>query len=186
MQMKQLDCFTNLFLIAMPALQGSFFEESVIYLHEHSAEGATGIVINKPLQQVTLQNLLEHLDIVPEQENIANLPVLSGGPVGLEQGFIIHDQTSPSIDEQKVTISSSKEILADISQGKGPSQFIIALGYAGWEKSQLEDEVGHNDWLLAPFCKKILFNIPMGYRWRAAAKMIGVDLNCLSGQSGNA
>ena len=145
-----------------------------------------GIVINKSLQ-ITLESLLQHLDIDVVDKKVADLPVLAGGPVGPEQGFVIHEQSaSTTKGNKKIMISASKEILREISHGNGPNHFIVALGYAGWEKGQLEKEIKRNDWLLAPPDEAILFSTPLEKRWQKAAKSIGVDINCLSGHIGHA
>lgn len=184
-QMKIAENLTNHFLIAMPALKDSLFTKSVVYLYEHSEKGAMGAVINKSLQ-ITLGNLLQHLDIEVKDESIFALPVLTGGPIGPEKGFIIHDQVKKEDAIRQVAISASKEMLDEIAQGKGPEHFIITLGYSGWEAGQLEKELNNNDWLVAPFNKDIIFSTPLDKRWQAAAKTIGVDVNHLSDQIGHA
>ena len=184
--MKISECLANHFLIAMPTLQDTLFSKSVIYLYEHSPKGAMGIVVNKSLQ-ITLENLFQHLDIELVDESVAELPVLAGGPVGPEQGFVIHDRLDPEDEgDQQVAISASKEMLTEISLGNGPDNFIVALGYSGWEKDQLEKEITRNDWLVAPLDASILFSTPLEKRWQKAAETIGVDINRLSGQIGHA
>lgn len=177
------DTLKDHFLIAMPVLRDSTFEKSVIYLYEHSADGAMGLVINKPLQ-ITLGNVLDHLDIESSSEEVETFPVLMGGPVGQEHGFVVHEIKSES--ETQIVISASKEILRSIAKGKGPDNFLVTLGYAGWEAGQIEAEIRRNDWLVAPFNADILFNTPIEKRWEAAAKLIGVDINRLSDQTGHA
>lgn len=184
--MKIPESLANHFLIAMPTLEDTFFSKSVIYLYEHSPKGAMGIVVNQSLQ-ITLENLLQHLDIEVLDKDIADLPVLAGGPVGPEQGFVIHDRLDPNVDKDKVVaISASKDMLRDIGQGNGPENFIVALGYAGWEQGQLENEINRNDWLIAPIKPSVLFTTPLEQRWQKAAESIGVDINRLSGQIGHA
>jgi len=177
------DTLKDHFLVAMPILRDSAFEKSVIYLYEHSSDGAMGLVINKPLQ-ITLGNVLDHLDIKSGSDEIEFFPVLMGGPVGQEHGFVVHEVVSEK--KTHIVISASKEILRSIAKGKGPENYLITLGYAGWEAGQIEDEIKRNDWLVAPFNADILFNTPIGKRWEAAAKLIGVDINCLSDQTGHA
>lgn len=157
-----------------------------MYIYEHSNKGAMGIVINKSLHNITLGTLLQHLDIEVKDEVTAALPVLSGGPVGPEQGFVVHGNPSMDKKARQVLISASKKTLRDISVGKGPEQFIILLGYAGWGGGQLEKEINRNDWLIAPYSSKILFDTPIEKRWAAAAETIGVDINQLSDQVGHA
>jgi len=184
--MKITESFADHFLIAMPALQDTFFSKSVIYLYEHSSKGAMGIVINKPLQ-VTLESLLQHLDINVLDEEIANLPVLAGGPVGPEQGFVIHgrDMKKTMKNERTIVVSSSKKILSLISQRQGPDSFIIALGYSGWQKGQLENEIARNDWLIAPIDHDVIFKTPLEKRWEKAAEVLGININQLSDQVGH-
>lgn len=184
----QIKNYKNHFLISMPSLQGEFFAKSVVYIYEYSEEtGAVGFTINKPLS-ATLGNVLEHLNIPIEDKSMDELPVFSGGPAGPDQGFVIHDRMSlaENEDDTELTISTSREILQDIANGKGPDHFMVVLGYSGWEPGQLELEIQENDWLVAPMQKNIIFNIPIAQRWIAAAKLIGIDVNKLSSQTGHA
>lgn len=176
----------NCFLVAMPSLADPNFSRAVIYLHEHSNEGAVGMIVNKPLQ-VNLGNVMEHLGIPvsKEQNQLSDQIILMGGPVGQEHGFILYD-SSESTPQQKVTVSASKELLYDIAKGGGPKNFVITLGYAGWGAGQLEKEIARNDWLVAPYDSEILFHLPLNRRWPAAAALIGVDINRLSDQVGHA
>ena len=181
--------YKNHLLIAMPSLQGDFFAKSVVYIYEHSEEsGAIGFTINKPLS-ATLGNVLEHLKIKTKNDVIANLPVFSGGPVGPDQGFVIHDEMRLSENKKNdtdITVSTTREILSNIARGKGPDNFIVTLGYAGWEPGLLEKEIQENDWLVAPLDKNILFKEPISTRWTAAAKLLGIDIHKLSSQIGHA
>lgn len=184
----QIKNYKNHLLIAMPSLQGEFFAKSVVYIYEHTESGgALGFTINKPLS-ATLGNVLEHLNIDHKNKYVSELPVYSGGPVGPDQGFVIHDQINLAEEngDGEVTISTSREILQDIAEGKGPAHFMVTLGYASWEPGQLEKEIQHNDWLVAPFQKTILFNTPIPGRWVAGARLLGVDLTKLSSQVGHA
>lgn len=179
--------FRHHFLIAMPTLKDSNFTRAVIYLYEHDDEGAMGLAINKPLD-ITLGNVLRHLDIEPTDKHAENAPVLMGGPVGQEHGFVIHDNVAfgGEVQEEGITISASKEILRDIAKGKGPEHYLVALGYSGWEAGQLELEIQRNDWLVAPFDPSILFSTSIDRRWVNAAKLLGIDINRLSDQIGHA
>lgn len=171
----------------MPSLKDPIFAKSVVYIYEHSNEGAMGIVINKSLQ-ISLGELLQHLDIEVKDASIATIPVLAGGPVEPEQGFVICE--SPEQKDENtlhpVTVSSSKKILSDVGQGKISGHFLVVLGYSAWIGGQLETEIKYNDWLIAPFHKKIFFDTPIESRWQAAAETIGVDLSRISGQVGHA
>lgn len=177
--------FKNYFLIAMPSLGDSIFERTVIFLCEHNEEGAMGIIINKPLN-VTLGGILEHLDIETATDDIANTPIYMGGPVGQEHGFVIHLPYKKDEEEEDLVISASKDTLADIAQGTGPDQFIVTLGYAGWEAGQLEVEINRNDWLLVGYDKEIIFNTPLESRWKKAIELLGIDVSQLSDHVGHA
>lgn len=181
--MSQPDYFPHQFLIAMPSLMDANFTKSVIYLYEHSHEGAMGLVINKPMD-VTLGNVLQHLDIQVKSPSVENLPVLMGGPIGQEHGFVIHDIHGKQEDDQ-IIISSSKEILKSIANGQGPENFLVTLGYAGWQPGQLENEIRRNDWLVAPFAEEILFTTPLDRRWNKATELLGIDITQLSDQVGH-
>ncbi len=180
--------YKNHLLIAMPSMQGDFFSKSVVFVYEHTETGgAIGFTVNKPLS-ATLGNVFEHLNIEIQDQHASQLPVFSGGPAGPDQGFVIHDRMSlaENKEDSEITISTTREILVDIASGKGPDHFIVTLGYAGWEPGQLEDEITHNDWLVTPFQKDILFKIPIAQRWMASAKLLGVDMSKLSSQTGHA
>ncbi len=183
--MKQTKTLKNHFLIATPKLQDVNFSKAVIYLYEHSKDGAMGIVINKPLQ-VTLGSILQHLDITTSSKPVKNKAVLMGGPVGPEQGLVTHKVVDSKNKSEKIIISGSKETLKAIAQGRGPECFIITLGYSGWQSGQLEQEIGRDDWLIAPFESSIIFETPIEKRWQKAAKLLGIDINQLSGQIGHA
>ncbi|WP_411918831.1 YqgE/AlgH family protein [Coxiella burnetii] len=181
--MVKTNILSNHFLVAMPQLNDFTFTKAVIYVSQHDAKGALGIIINRPLA-LTLGKVLEHLNIEIAQPQIANHPVLMGGPIGQEHGFIVYEQESPQGAE--ILLSASKDMLDDIAKNKGPDDFLITLGYAGWEAGQLENEIARNDWLVVPFNRKILFETPLKSRWQKASTIIGVEINQLSGQIGHA
>jgi putative transcriptional regulator len=178
--------FKHQLLVAMPSLHNEFFTRAVIFIYEHTKDGTIGFVINKTLS-ANLGNVLNHLQIEIGDKKIIEHDIFSGGPVGPDQGFIIHDRLSlaDSPDDTEVTISTSKEILSDIANGKAPDNFLIVLGYAGWEPLQLEEEIKNNSWLVVPFDKSILFEVPIAQRWKAAGNLIGIDMNKLSDQVGH-
>lgn len=184
MRMHHANQLSNHFLIAMPTLRDSVFNKSVIYLHEHTRNGAMGLIINKPLQ-LTLGNVLRHLKIDITADNIDSIPVYMGGPVGQENGFVLHS-SDDSGEQQSLNISASKEILRNIAKGKGPKHFLITLGYSSWQTGQLETEIARNDWLIAPGDKRIIFDIPVKQRWQVSANMIGIDIYRLTDQIGHA
>jgi putative transcriptional regulator len=177
------------FLIAMPALADPNFFHTATYICEHNAEGALGIIINRPLD-LRLQDILDHLELNATTEDIGNLPVYMGGPVHRERGFIIHEPLGNWEATLKVTsktgITSSLDILEAIARGEGPDRVLITLGYAGWGAGQLESEIAANAWLSGPADTDIVFETSYEKRWEAAAALIGVDLNLLSGDAGHA
>lgn len=179
---------TNHFLIAMPALGDPNFSRTVTYMCQHSEEGSLGIVINRPIK-MALGDIMEQMGIVVERKEILHRPVYSGGPVQPERGFVIHNPIGSWNSSLKVTgniaLTTSRDILEAIAQGKGPDHMLIALGYAGWGKGQLEREIIENAWLNAPAEYSILFDLPAGKRWKAAAEQMGVDLDLLSMQAGH-
>lgn len=178
-------------LIAMPSLTDPNFHKSVTYIYEHTEDGAVGIVINKPMR-ITLGDVLRHLNISPKDPLIDNHPVLSGGPIAQEQGFIIlpsenyFAKDAPIAESDHLVISSSKAVLESLADGEDAKDLLISLGYSSWSPGQLEKEIVENSWLIAPLDLQILFSIPFEKRWYAAAASIGVDLNRLSNEAGHA
>ena len=176
--------FSQHFLIAMPSLDDANFSKSVVFIEEHNEDGAVGIIINKPLD-ITLSTVFEHLNIPDTNKEIAKKPVFLGGPVGQEQGFVLHTDETSDI-KNIIHLSSSKEILSQIATGQGPTNFQVALGYSGWEAGQLEDEIGQNDWLVIKAQPKILFSTPIAKRWPASIHSLGIHTSQLSDQTGHA
>ncbi len=177
------------FLIAMPSLANSFFGESLIYLFEHSAEGAMGIVINQ-VSGLSLAEVLEQLH--PEQLAAAHtrdIPIYTGGPVQMEHGFVLHPnghnyQQTATIGAFSLT--TSRDILSSIAEGTGPEKYLIALGYSGWGAGQLEGELKDNVWLSCPAQPSIIFDTPADEKRAAAAVTLGIQLSQLSHHAGNA
>lgn len=179
----------NHFLIAMPALADPNFSHTVTYICEHNDEGAMGIIINRPME-VTLAEVLRQMEIEPSNKLDTSVPVNEGGPVQPEHGFVIHSpigawESSLSISDD-IALTTSRDILAAIGHAEGPSRYLIALGYAGWGPGQLEEEMAQNAWLSGPASMEILFDLPLEQRWEAAARLLGIDLNLLSGDIGHA
>ena len=182
--------FTHHCLIAMPDMEDSRFSETVTYIVKHDDEGAVGLVVNKPLE-LTLDQLLTEVGL-PLLAPLTDpeTPVLFGGPVSSEAGFVLHRDKgvwNSSLEvEGGLCVTSSRDILDAISQGKGPKDFLVVLGYAGWAAGQLEKEMAENSWLTCPADENILFDMPYELRWQAAAQKIGVNLSLLTGQIGHA
>ncbi len=180
---------TNHFLIAMPQLADPNFFQSVTYICKHDEEGALGIIINQPTR-MQLNDVFEQIDISSDDENINQHPVYFGGPVLQEQGFVLHRGDKKWGDTLFITddiaLTTSNDILHDIAINKGPKDYLLALGYAGWGSKQLEQEMAANAWLSVPADSDIIFNQPAEKRWHAAASLLGVDLNLLSEDIGHA
>lgn len=179
----------NHFLIAMPHMADPNFAQTVTFLIEHNAEGAMGLVINRP-NGLTLADVLEQLR--PETLPPAicqSLPIFSGGPVQTERGFVLHpagEQFQATMELGELALSTSQDVLFAIADGHGPEKYVIALGYAGWEAGQLEQELIGNTWLTCPADPQILFDTPFDQRLAAAAARLGVNLSLLTSQAGHA
>ena len=177
------------FLIAMPHMVDPNFAQTVTYIVEHTANGAMGLVINRPME-LSLADILEQLR--PDVANTAlchHVPIYGGGPVMTDRGFVLHP-ASMSFDatvelEDGLALTTSVDILGSIADGLGPKRSLICLGYAGWEPGQLEAELLDNAWLTCPYSADILFETSSELRLDAAAKHLGVNLNLLSTQTGH-
>jgi putative transcriptional regulator len=177
------------FLIAMPAMADPNFTETVTYICKHDAEGAFGIILNRP-GSLSVAEMLGQLAIPVDDRSHADTPVLVGGPVEPERGFVLHrseqpfEATLPTAGDIKVTVSL--DVLAAIGQGKGPKPMLVALGYAGWGRGQLEAEIEHNSWLTVPADPAIVFDTPFEQRWAAALGLPGVDIRRITHYAGHA
>jgi len=180
---------TNHFLIAMPGLMDDNFNQAVTYICEHDKNGTFGIIINRE-SEITLNDVMQQMKIPYPPEKQTNIPVLTGGPVQSNRGFILHRPTgnwdSSLIVTDTVALTTSRDILEAIADDRGPDDNIIALGYAGWGPGQLEQEMAANTWLSCPAEQQIIFETPVEQRWQAAADLIGVDLQLLSHDAGHA
>jgi putative transcriptional regulator len=189
MAMTESTYLTDQFLIAMPALADPNFFQTVIYIGEHNANGALGLVINRPLN-LSLEQLLDHLKIATGRLGPVQTPVYSGGPVQPDQGFVLHSPIGHWGATLRVTdrlgITTSRDILEAVADGHGPTHLLVALGYAGWGPGQLERELVENSWLSSPADFDTLFHTPNERRWLAAAALLGIDLNLLSTDAGHA
>ena len=181
--------FANQLLIAMPGMADPNFSSTVTLICEHNEDGALGIVINRPLT-LDLGGLFEQLDLEVRDPIIAKAPVMLGGPVGPERGFVLHNrgaefETSLSVSDD-IQLTLSRDIIDAMATGDGPEKSLVALGYAGWEAGQLEEEILANSWLNAPATTDIVFDIPFADRWAAAAESIGIDLSRIAPDAGHA
>lgn len=181
--------FTNYFLIAMPTLADPYFARSVAYVCEHNEKGAIGIIINHPLE-INLVDVFSQLDIKSASAETNKLPVLCGGPVHPERGFVIHtpggNWRSSLEMNSEISVTTSRDILQAIAANQGPHDMVISLGYASWTAGQLEQEIRDNFWLVCPADTNILYKLPFAERWAAAVRLLGIDLNRLTYQTGHA
>lgn len=184
-------CLEHHFLIAMPQLRDPNFQGAVTYLWKHDKHGALGVVINKP-SKLTINGLLEEMQIAVSEQMLATLSdkkVMTGGPVERSKGFILHDAgtewdyTLPINDE--ISLSMSRDILRDIAKGAGPTRYVAALGCAGWEAGQLEQEISDNVWLTVPANPDLLFSADHTSIAQGAAAILGVSLAQLSTLAGH-
>jgi putative transcriptional regulator len=181
---------TGKILIAMPGMGDPRFANSVVYLCAHSAEGAMGLIINKPAQDLAIGDLLEHLSITPGP-GMRAMPVHFGGPVEHGRGFVLHDDGYRSdIATLNVAagfgMTATLDILEDLARGEGPAHAILALGYAGWGPGQLESELAENGWLTCDADPDLVFAIPDPGKWEAALARLGVSALTLSSDAGRA
>ncbi len=180
---------TNQFLIAMPALADPNFYHTVTYVCAHNEDGAMGIVINRPMD-LNLGDIMTQMNIDVTADRVKSLPIFDGGPVQRERGFVIH-RPGGKWDAMlevgsELSVTTSRDILVAVANGKGPEKTLIALGYAGWGAGQLEKEIAENAWLHGPASERVLFEMPHEERWQAAAALVGVDFDRLSGEAGHA
>lgn len=180
---------SNHLLIAMPGLLDPNFSHAVIYLCEHNAEGAMGLVINHPLD-IPLSQIFDQLEL-SYTTNIGDQSLLSGGPVQVDRGFVLHrtsnrkwESTLPISDD--ISLTASSDIISDIANDQGPSDLIITLGYSGWGPGQLEEELASNAWLTIPADAAILFDTPFEERAKVAAAKMGIDFSLISSNIGHA
>jgi len=173
----------------MPALEDPNFFHSVTYICEHNEQGAMGIVINQPLD-ISLGDVLTHMEMSVHDESLTTTPVYLGGPVQTDRGFVLHEPLGEWDSMLAIThslaVTTSQDILQALNDGEGPERSLVALGYAGWGEGQLEHELVANTWLTCPADSAIIFDTPIENRWTAAAASLGIDLNTLSGSFGHA
>lgn len=181
--------FNHHFLIAMPHLQDPNFARTVVYLIEHTDEGAMGLVINRETT-LTLFDVLHQLH--PKETVDAHchtVPIYAGGPLHPDRGFVLHPhgwQCQSTVDLGALAMTTSQDVLLDIAAQRGPSRFLIALGYASWEMGQLEREICENAWLVCPAHAEVLFDVPLTERLSHAAALLGVDWPRVSSVAGHA
>jgi putative transcriptional regulator len=176
-------------LIATPAIKDPIFASSLVYMCEHSENGSMGLVVNHETSQV-LDDIFRQLNIDCDDEHIKNQPVYIGGPVQLEQGFVLHSGESDWQNSVEVSsgihLTSSLDILQAIADGRGPEDYLVILGFSGWASGQLESELQQNSWLTSTCNPDLLFHEKPEDKWQVAFDSLGFDINSLSPVSGNA
>ncbi len=183
----------NHFLIAMPTMTDPNFARTLTYLCEHNAEGALGIIINKPID-INLGTLFERVSVpLTQGENQAkyrDLPVFFGGPVQTDRGFVLHrpvgDWQSTLNVTEEIGLTSSRDILQSMSDTGAPAEVLVSLGYTGWAAGQLEWELSQNAWLTVAADPDIIFGLPPEERLPAAMQLLGIDFARLSDVAGHA
>jgi len=188
--MGQDGSLTNQLLIAMPGMADPNFSTTVTLICEHNdSDGALGIVINRPLE-LKLSGLFEQLDVDDPDPQAAEQPVVMGGPVAPERGFVLHNPDSSYENTVEVSdaihLTLSRDVIDAMASGEGPSQSLVALGYAGWEPGQIEHEMLANSWLNVPASPAIVFEMAFNDRWMSAARTLGIDVNQISPDAGHA
>ena len=189
---------THHFLIAMPGLQDETFSRSVVYLCEHSARGALGIMINKP-SDISLKTLFDKVELPLVRPDLVAAPVFQGGPVATERGFVLHEAVFSGEDKPDETVyastmtipgglemTTSKDVLEALSTGAGPRKVLVSLGYAQWGEGQLESEISENSWLTVGADAAVIFDTPVDQRYDKALALLGLQSWMLSSEAGHA
>lgn len=177
-------------LIAMPGIGDPRFERAVVLVCAHDEGHAMGVAVNRPLDGVTVPDLLKRLEIAASARGPAN-PVLLGGPVERERGFVLHTDDYESVGSLPVgggvVLTGTRDVLSAMARGEGrPRRAVLALGYAGWGAGQLEEELKQNVWLTCPADEDLIFGADHDGKWNRALAKLGVDPNWLSASAGRA
>jgi putative transcriptional regulator len=180
---------THHFLIAMPSMVDPNFAGSLTYICEHNEQGALGVVVNRPIE-MTLKALFEQIEIPLTDQRRGDMPVYFGGPVQVDRGFVLHRppgawQSTLSVNGE-LALTTSRDVLQAVGEGRGPEQILVSLGYAGWAPGQLEQELSQNAWLTVGARADVIFDLPPEARFAAAMDLLGVDPMRLSDEIGHA
>jgi putative transcriptional regulator len=185
---------THHFLIAMPGLADETFAKSVIYMCEHSGNGALGLVINKP-SDISLKGLFEKVELPLHRADLTDAIVFQGGPVQTERGFVLHEAILPGKESVYAAtmmipggleMTTSKDVLEALSTGAGPRKVFVSLGYSAWGEGQLESEISENSWLTVAADTSVIFDTPVDQRYDRALMLLGVESWMLSPDAGHA
>lgn len=181
--------FTDQLLVAMPTIIDPQFSRSVVYVWDHDEDGAMGLVVNKPMPDISFPELLSQLEIDLTSE-LQTDQVNFGGPVETGRGIVLHTADfqleGTRILSRGVALTATLDILKAIAEGNGPTRHLFALGYACWGAGQLDDEIRQNDWLHAPLDDEILFGSELDSKWTRAITKLGFDPSRLSSLTGSA
>jgi putative transcriptional regulator len=182
----------NHFLIAMPSMEDPIFGGTVVYICEHNDKGVLGVVINKPTD-MTMEILFERIDLKLAdglRTTVVNEPIMFGGPVQDDRGFVLHTPgghySSSLTVTDDVAFTTSIDVLEAVANGAGPQRMLVSIGYSGWSPGQLEDEIGRNGWLTVGADAHVLFDLPIEERYNAAIKLLGIDPMMLTSEAGHA
>ncbi len=174
------------FLIAMPSQVGTYFGNTITYVYEHGEGGAMGLMINRPTS-LSVAELIEQSGR-SGSPGLAEVPILEGGPVAKQSGFVLHSDDGNFPESMRLghglMITSGRSVLDAIADNRGPYNYLVAVGYAGWGPNQLEDELTDNAWLTCPASEEILFDVPYQDRIDKAAASLGIDIRLMSSQAG--
>jgi putative transcriptional regulator len=177
-------------LIAMPGMPDPRFERSVIFMCAHSEQGALGLIINKPIEGLPFRELMIKMEI-PVTATTSTAPVLFGGPVDTDRGYILHsnersNRAATAMITSEIALTPTVDMLRAISDGRGPAKWLLTLGYAGWGPGQIEDEILHNGWIHCDADSALVFDSEMDSKWERAFGKLGAGLSGLSSEAGRA
>jgi putative transcriptional regulator len=189
MQTKSSPTLAGQFLIAMPSLTEPPFSRGVAFVCQHDEDGAVGLLVNQ-LSEYCFGDVLSQMKLDCKDQDLADAPVLIGGPVQQERGFVLHREPGHWESSYRInadwSVTTSRDILVAMASGEGPRQALMALGYSGWGAGQLEQELKDNTWLTADASERVVFQTPLEERWSAAAGLVGIDPLQLPGYAGHA
>jgi putative transcriptional regulator len=184
------DTLAGKLLVAMPGIGDPRFDRTVIIMCAHDAEHAMGVVVNRPREEIALSDVLDHLGLKAEP-GLADKPVLDGGPVRPDRGFVLHSEDFAAGEATQevapgIRLTATRDVLEAVAGDHAPAHFVLALGCAGWGAGQLEDELRHNAWLVVDPDDAIVFGEEHADKWTRAIKSLGFDPAQLTGGLGNA
>ena len=175
----------NHFLVAMPSITDPIFKQSLILICDDNKDGTMGLIINKPINNDNML-LMQNDDAL----SLKKSKIYFGGPVNMDVGFVLHESdyhTEQTLNISKnLCLTSNDKVVNDINKNNGPDNFLFTLGYSGWDKNQLNNEIKNGDWLIVPADTKSIFEKNDSEKWSTYSSLVGFDLNDLNGQSGKA